>query len=187
MSYSKTPTLLAISNIYKLSNDDLYSIRQKFKSREHFVNNIPKYTINEDFDSVVEVEYYLQFIGEVEENKSNPKYYYLFDLHPIDPLLDEEINQGGIDEILNFSKYFNLKRPKFIDIINKFPALTISDYDKISIPTYNYLIVDLIYICSGDWYVECDLEIEITKYLNNNFKLIEYDEQEIYDGNREGI
>jgi hypothetical protein len=131
---------------------------------EHMFNNLPRWTINETSDILIDARYYLQFTG-LSECDSD-KYYYFLDLKPIDPILKEEVSNNDLDSILNKSQYNNINRPPLVKMFDNFKYETYNEISNILINDYEYIILDLIYSCSNQWYVECDLDFEITEYMS---------------------
>jgi len=173
---SKERTLLAITNRYLFNEDDIYNFRQKFQTPEQMFSHLPKWTLNEKYDTIIDADYFLQFVGQYKDDFPN-KYYYFFDLEAIDPLLMEEIDNSGYDNLLNKTKYNDIKRPEWIKILKTFNWDNYNDFGKHVISDNNYIIVDLEFVCSGDWYQECDMYISITEYLDKNFNLKKFENE----------
>jgi hypothetical protein len=176
MSVNKIKTLLAITNTYLFNEKDIYNFRQKFQTPEQMFTHLPKWTLNEKYDTIIEAEYFLQFVGQSNDDYPNEEFYF-FDLEAIDPMLLEEIDNSGYDNLLNNTKYNDIERPEWIKILKKFKWENYNDFSKHFISKNYYILVNLEYVCSGDWYQECDMYTSITEYFDENFNLKKFEDE----------
>ena len=158
-------------NFYEISEKYLYDLRQKHKNPEKIFDFLPKYTTNtnkEAHNQPVRAEYYHQFAGHFlnPNHEKNEKYLY-FDLQTLDRQLDEEIANSGADDLFDD---FDFKK-----ILSNFVPHTEDDLSKFVFPRAEYLIVEITYDVSYDYYsggYDCDREVDITGYLNGNLEPI---------------
>jgi len=109
----------------------------------------------------------LQFVGvfKPENYEANVKYL-LFDINTLDQLLDYEMSNSGVDDLFkecDFKKYLSVFNP-----------LTDDDMKHMTIPLTNYLVVEITYTTSQDYYSggwECESEIEVIGYLDSQMQL----------------
>lgn len=162
---NKHRSLLGI-NIFEIDSDFLYEQRKsRFKSESIF-NILPKYIFGNN-GNILEAEYYLQFIGQVKEEKNQK--FILFEIQTLDDILFEEIKDIGECEFLNeISTYLK-------DVINKLPKKNIEEFQKHCFNKTSYLVVDILYISHGTYGVdyETDVEYNLIGYLDKDLKLIE--------------
>jgi hypothetical protein len=167
-------TLRCILNIevYEISENYIRELRDNCQKPEMVFDILPEYTINKNEGAnncLIEANYYLQFVGLFKE--TTDKKYLLVNLSTADRLLDYEISQSGITDLfkdIDFEKILSVFTPRIDD-----------DIKKHSIPASNYLVVELTYIRSQDYYSggwECDMEIDIIGYLNGKMEIQYYDE-----------
>jgi hypothetical protein len=89
---------------------------------------LPPYCIRQDNGKLEYTEYYLQFGAQGKDE------YILFEMEPADYLLEEQISQGGIEEIF-----------KDINLNELFKNFNMNRCNDRYIPTANYLTVDIIF------------------------------------------
>lgn len=154
--------------LYEISNNFIYELREKQKNCERVFELLPEYTINNNSSAnnrPALARYHHQFAGSFKHNaEANEKYPY-FNLRTLDSFLEEEISNAGIEDLF---KKFDFKKILFT-------SQSENDTTKFVFPYCNYLVVEIIYITSYDHYsggYECDTEIDIIGYLNNNLQTI---------------
>ena len=162
---SKHLALLAVE-LYEISDEFIYELREKQHPRQDVFERLPEFTINKNeggCNQPIPAKYYHQFVGALKPDK-NEKYLY-FNLATLDSLLDEEISQGGIDDLFqgfDFEKF-----------LSKFAPEPEGNISKFVFPTTHYLIVELIYTTNYDHYsggYDCDMDVDIVGYLDNNLQ-----------------
>lgn len=172
MKNSVIKTLLGVE-LYEFEEKFIYELRQKQKKQDRIFEHLPTYTINTNEGAngrPVEAYWYLQFVGIFNDNNNNSKYLF-FDLSSLDGLLNEEINQDGIE---NLFKEFDFKK-----ILSVFTPATEDDYIKFGFLTTHYLIVELTYETSYDHEggYDCEMYVDITGYLDNNMEIKKFEEK----------
>ena len=163
---------------YKISENYIAQLREKRVNWENVFKILPEFTTNTNEDQHNQpmlAEFFHQFQGwyEVEE----PKIFIFFNLKTIDNLLQEEIDNTGIDDL--FRDY------DFEKILSVFKPYTDYDLKHMIIPRIEYLIVKQIYDTNYDYYNggwECDAEFQIIGYLDNKLNKNYYNHEEIYKG-----
>lgn len=166
-------TLRCILNVelYEISEKFIRKLRNANKKPEMIFDILPEYSINENKGAnncLVEAKYYLQFIGGFETTGEN---YLLVNLSTSDRLLDYEIRESGIVDLF--------KEIDFKKILSVFTPLTDDAIKKHVISTSKYLVVELTYDYTVDYYGggwDCDMVIDIIGYLNNKMEIQYYDE-----------
>lgn len=170
MSTSKHLTLMGVE-LYEISSDYLYELRQKQPDGRMIFDHLPEYTFNRNAEGkgmIVCAREHLQFVGL--DKPSKPEKFLFFNLTPIDSLLDYEVNEGGIEEIfenVNFENYLSVFAPH-----------TEEDHSKFRMPDTNYLIIAIMYCTSTDYYSggsETDVDYEIEGYLDHNLQRQSFD------------
>ena len=163
---------------YKISENYIARLREKRVNWENVFKILPEFTTNTNEDQHNQpmlAEFFHQFQGwyEVEE----PKIFIYFNLKTIDNLLQEEIDNTGIDDL--FRDY------DFEKILSVFKANTDYDMKRMVIPRIEYLIIKQIYDITEDHYYggyECDAEFQIIGYLDEKLNKKYYNHEEIYKG-----
>ncbi len=86
---------------YKFSSDDIGNLKKMNNDNPKIFNRfLPEYTINEK-GIIVETDYYLQYIDEGSEE------FILFDIHSLDPMIENEIDYGNAWSELDFRPVFD--------------------------------------------------------------------------------
>jgi len=177
MGKSVVKTLMGIT-LYEISEDFIYNLRQKHKNPENIFNFLPEYTINtnkEANNQPIKAEYFHQYLGHVlDPSHGNGEKYLYFNVETLDRNLLEEFSNAGVDELFD---EFNFKK-----ILSYFKSNTEDDLSKFVFPTTNYLIVEIIYGTSYDYYsggFDCDVYYDIIGYLNNNLELTLFNDETI--------
>jgi hypothetical protein len=161
--------------LYEISEKFMYDLRQKHKNPEEVFKFLPRYTVNtnkEAHNSPVIAEYYHQFVGHFNNpnHENNEKYLY-FDLETLDRHLENEIDESGVDVFQDFDF-------KKIFLQSRFIPHTEDDLSKFVFPSTDYLIVEITYDSSYDYYsggYDCDIEYDITGYLNGNLEAVYFE------------
>lgn len=152
-------TLLAL-DLIEITGDE---IGKHFSSRK---KQLPDYCIRNDNGEITQTENYLQFVSEGEEK------YLLFNYFTADSILDEEIQNCGLEDLL---KNIDL-RPYVSEFKN---LIKYEDYGK-ALSTSNYLVIDLIYT-GGSYYepYDYDMDVEVVGVLDSKLTLkeIPYEEK----------
>lgn len=148
-----------IISAFKVNNKKLFKMREKVKELpiNYFYDNLPEYSINTEFGNIIRTEYYHQYTGMV-ESEDNKEDYYMFDIHHYDPMLDEEINNCGLDNF--FDKYNWLK------IFNSIEYNIIND---IQLLIYTSIVIDIEYYGTYD---EVEIKMNVVGYLDKNLNII---------------
>jgi hypothetical protein len=162
---------------YIISEKYLSKLNEDCKqNREYFYKKLPKYCLREN-GTIANTNNYHMY-NEFVVPKEN-QYYYMFEAEPIEPILKEEISEGGLEYLL---KEFNLnilfkklsEKPKTIfkdcDSITKLlkPKM-LNDIEYLGIPESVNIILELNYI--GD-YEDVDLDINLIGYLDENLNIV---------------
>lgn len=164
----RVKTLLSVK-LFEVSNNFIYNLSKDKKRHDRVWDLLPKYTINTNKDannSPVIADWYLQFVGTHEDEIDNKKYL-LFDLDTQDEILNEEISQGGIEDLF---KDFDFK--KLLSVFKPHPETDITNFN---FPKTNYIVVELEYINGGYEYYETEMNIYIKGYLDDNMMFTHYD------------
>ena len=157
---------------YEISENYIRELRNNYQNPKMVFSILPSYTINKNKDAnndLIEADYYLQFIG-LSKETTDEKYIFV-NLFTSDSLLDYEIRQSGLTDLF--------KGIDFEKILSVFTPRTDDEIKRHSIPSSDYLVVELNYIKSQDYYSggwECDLDIDIIGYLNKKMEIQYYDE-----------
>lgn len=165
---TKHLTLLGVE-LYEISEKLIYNLRNSEPRKPNNVfEHLPEYTINTNEKAgnrPVLAEYFHQFLGfNFDENKECQKYLY-FNLKTADALLQEEINNDGIELFKNFN---------FKHLFRFFKPEPEENFRNFRIPTINYLVVELTYTTSYDHYsggYDCEMEIDIVGFLNSMLQI----------------
>jgi len=156
--------------LFDISEKLIYELRNSEPRKpENVFEHLPEYTVNTNKDQhfqPIRAEEFHQFLGfHLDENKDEAKYLY-FNLKTVDALLQEEINNSGIDDLF---KDFNFKH-----LFRFFKPEPEENFRNFRIPTTNYLVVELTYITSYDHYsggYETDMEIDVVGHLNSMLQI----------------
>ncbi len=156
--------------LYEISEKLIYELRNSEPRKpENVFKHLPEYTINTNTkakNQPILAENFHQFLGfNLDESKDKQKYLY-FSLKTADALLQEEIDNSGIEDLF---KDFDFKH-----LFRFFKPEPEENYRNFRIPYTNYLVVELTYITSYDHYsggYECDMEIDVVGYLNSMLQL----------------
>jgi hypothetical protein len=152
--------------LYEISNNFIYKMREAHKKPDEVFDYLPTYTLNtykDQHNRPMLADCFHQFIG-LFDNEKNEKYFY-FNLETLDSQLKEEIDNAGIEDL--FKKF------DFLKILSHFTSHSEDDLSKMVFPTVNYLIVELTYDVSYDYYnggYDCDLDVDIIGYLDGNLQ-----------------
>lgn len=158
-------------NVYKFKGKDIGDLRKKNPTDRFLETILPRYVIRIDRDAGAgNIDYsygYLQFVDGGDEE------FWMFDIQGSDSILDEEINQGGLEDLL-----------KEYDLRKIFEKVSYTDYDSYrrSIPTTTTLFIELDYQSSYDYYngaTEYDMYPYLKGYLSSDMKVIELKEEDI--------
>lgn len=166
---TKHLVLLGIE-LYEISEKLIYDLRNSEPRKpDNVFEHLPEYTINTNpgaKNQPVPAKYFHQFLGfNFDENKECQKYLY-FNLKTADALLQEEIDNSGIDSLF---KDFNFKH-----LFRFFKPEPEENFRNFRIPFTNYLVVELRYTTSYDHYsggYDCDMEIDVVGYLNSMLQI----------------
>lgn len=164
----------AILNVelYEISENYIRELRDNYQNPKMVFSILPSYTINKNKganNDLIEADYYLQFIGLFKE--TTDKKYIFVNLFTSDSLLNYEISQSGLTDLF--------KGIDFEKLLSVFTPRTDNDIKRHTIPSSDYLVVELTYINSQDYYSggwECDLEVDIIGYLNKKMEIQYYNE-----------
>jgi hypothetical protein len=160
-------TLLGVQ-LYEITDNYLFKLREKQKIPENIFKFLPKYTLNEKNNKCPTLsDFYLQYMGF--SYKDEPQKFLIFNLDTIDSLLKEEIDNAGCDDLF---KNFN-----FEHILSVFTPHTEEDLMHHIIPTTNYIVVEINYDITFDDYsggYDGDSTIRIVGYLNEKLEIVYY-------------
>lgn len=156
-------TLLSVE-VYEFTGKDIGELRNQYQYDRYLSRILPKYTINKEFGNILDADGYLQFV------ENGDEVYTLFDILTIDNLLNEEISNGGLENIFKNNDI----RP-FLDKMNK---KKYKDFKR-SLTSAEYLIIEIIYN-SGDYFdSEYDVSVDINvvgALVGNNLDTIQIKE-----------
>lgn len=164
---SKHRVLLGVE-LYEIRERFIYELREKQHNSQDVFDYLPEFTINKNETAKKQpifAKYYHQFVGTLEPKGEGEKYLY-FNLKTLDALLQEEIDNSGIEDLfgeLDFEKILSVFSPHTDENISKFVF-----------PTTNYLVVELTYVTSIDYHsggYDCDGYVDIIGYLNNDLEI----------------
>lgn len=169
--FTRIKCLLGVE-LYEVSENLIYEMREGLNSVNRITQILPKYTLNDNktqhFQPVI-AEYHHQFVGF--EKKDNPEKYLYFNLITLDKELEFEMGEMGVEKMfqhMNFKTFLSKFRPQVLEI-NKFYAF----------PKVNYLLVHLCYLKTydpeGGW--DVDLDVTINGYLDNDLQLKHFDNE----------
>jgi hypothetical protein len=101
---NKKYTQLLIIIPYIFTNEDVCKIKNINNKNRTVKNILPKYALNEKFNSIVNSDFYFQFYNEGLINSMNEgekkETHYLFDVHYIDPILEFELENVSLEDTL---------------------------------------------------------------------------------------
>jgi hypothetical protein len=165
--------------LYEISEKFMYDLRQKHKNPEEVFKFLPRYTVNTNKEACnfpVIAEHYHQFVGHFNNpnHKDDEKYLY-FDLETLDRNLEVEIDDSGIEIFRDFDFKKVFTQAGFI-------PHTEDDLSKFVFPTTNYLIVEVTYDTSYDYYsggYDCEVEEDIVGYLDGNLQSVYFEKDKI--------
>jgi len=168
-------TLLGVE-LYEFTENDIYEIRKNHKTGEHFFKQMPKWTLNKNkndknnkpLNTIIESNYYLQYVGIFPPKKENNDIkYWLFNFNEFDTLLNIEISEIGIERLVD-----NID---FEKILLVFKPITRNEFASRIIPNTNYLVFEITYnnYYSDGW--ETDVSYDIIGYLDENMQLKLYE------------
>lgn len=145
---------------YQLTQQDFFEIREPIKEYplHHFYKALPEFCIREDNGRIDYTENYHQFTGHF--NDTDPKRYNVFDVNPVDLLLQEEISNCGFDGLFEGYDW----RPLFEITPSNF-----SPIKTVQIPFSVHIIVDLEYHNTGDG--DYNLIVEVLGFLDGKMEL----------------
>lgn len=150
--------------IWRFTGDDLGCLKKNYHRRDFVYKYMPRYCLS-DAGHIGYTDHWLQFV------EFGDDLYWLFDVLYCDPLLAEEINQTGLEEMfpnVNWYPLFTYFKTTLADVLpslENLRDLLESDYDKFqrSIPTAHHIVIDLNYTGHGE---DTDLEIDVAGYLD---------------------
>lgn len=155
-------------NVYKFTGKDIGDLRKKNPTDRFLETILPRYVIRLDKDAgggnIDNTYSYLQFVDDGDEE------FWMFDIQGADSILEEEINQGGLEELL---EGYDLRK-----IFEKVPHTDYESYKR-SIPFTTTLFVELDYQSSYDYYsggTEYDMYPYLRGYLSSDMKVIELED-----------
>ncbi len=144
-------TLLSVE-VYEFTGKDIGELRKQYQHDRYLSSILPKYTFNKEFGNILEADGYLQFVDDGDE------VYTLFDVATIDKLLNEEISNGGLENIF--------KENDIRPFLDKMEKKQFKDFQRI-LPSAEYLIVELEYV-GGDIWEDFDVYINVVGALIGN-------------------
>ncbi len=161
-------------NLYEISENYIYGLRQAHKNPEKVFDYLPKYTLNRNENAnnrPVLADWYLQFAGHIKnpDHSKNEKYLF-FDVETLDRTMSEEIAESGLEDLY---KDFDFKK-----ILSHFIPHTEDDLSKFVFPKTEYLIAQITFDVSYDYYsggYDCDVEHDIIGYLNGNLEPVYFE------------
>jgi len=144
---------------YAFTQKDFFEMREPVKNypSRHFFNSIAEWCVRDDNGFADYTENYHQFTGTLDDN--SPKQYFLFDITPIDLMLQEEISNCGFEGLFEGYNW----GPLFEEISFNEPPLK-----SLRIPHNVHIVVDLYYE-GGDG--DYDLIVEVLGFLDGNMEL----------------
>lgn len=146
-------------DIYEFTGEEIGKLREQFQHDRYLHKILPQYTFNKEHGNMLDADGYLQFVYEGDEK------FLLFDLETNDELLNEEISNGGLDNLL-----------KGIDIRPYLAQMKIRKYDdfKRSLNSAQYLIIQLEYVGGGYFNADnFELNVDLVGALvGNNLTLV---------------
>jgi len=166
-------------HMYKLTEAEIYELRQSRPRPDSIFELLPEYTINKNEsanNSIIVAKYYLQFTGTIlPENDEEKNSEYLFiGFETMDRQLENEIDNCGIDELFAGIDMKN--------ILSVFKPQTYKDLTTFAFTQVNYLVINIEYRSSYDYHdggYDCDIEYKITGYLDNNLNFVAFQENNI--------
>ena len=168
--FSRVKCLLGVE-LFEISENFIFDMRESHERPDTAYDFLPEFTINDnkgEHNQPVKAEYFHQFVGF--EKKEDPKKYIYFRLATLDGLLQNEIDNSGIEDLF---KDFDFKY-----FLSTFVPNNESDIHNMVFPKTHYLIVHLCYETTYDNYsggYECELDISIAGYLDGNLEAKYYD------------
>lgn len=158
MSHKSFKCLLHIK-LYELTGDEIGEIKKEEKEGHRFYETIlPQYCLHVENGKLKTTRDYLQWIESGEEK------YLLFDANTLDDILDEEISNGGIEELL---RDIDL-RPFFLN----FHKLKMKGLTHRSLQSGQYLIISICYIGGDMWNPDWDMEVYVDGVLTSDLNLL---------------
>jgi hypothetical protein len=157
---SKIQCLLGVE-LYEVSANFICKLRETHKHPEEAFDYLPEFTLGEK-NNLVRAEEYHQFIGF--EMVETPEVFLYFDLRTLDRLLQNEIDNSGLEDLF--------KDQKFLRYLMPFKPEKQENISNFVFPHVNYLIVELTYETTYDSYsggYDCEMNAEIVGYLSGNF------------------
>jgi len=144
---------------YGITAHELFVMREPIKTYPsyHFFKVLPEFCIRDDNGRINYTEHFHFFTGQLDDN--SPTKYYLFDVNPVDLILQEEISNCGIEELFDGYNW----KPLFEHIpINESPLITHR------IPFSVHVVVDLEYLGAGE---DVELFVDVLGYLDGKMEL----------------
>ena len=144
---------------YAMTLKDFFEMRNSVKDRprHHFFKSIPEWCVRNDNGHINYTENYHQYTGLIEDGDKSK--YFLFDIYPVDLLLDEEISNCGVEGLFEGYDW----RPLFKEIPHNTPP-----HLNIRVPINVHVVVDIDYV-GGDG--DYDLVVEVMGYLDGAMNL----------------
>ena len=144
---------------YTLTSKDFFEVREPLKNRpnNHFFRCVPEWCVRDDNGHIDWTENYHQYSGFSKWDTSSK--YFLFDINPIDLLLEEEISNVGVVELFKGYDW----RPLFKKI-----TTNPSPHNYIRIPLNVHVVVDLEYVGGNEDY---ELIVEVSGFLDDTMSL----------------
>ena len=147
----------------EISENFVAELWKSHKNHNEVFDLLPEYSLRED-GQLCRADEYLQFVGL--ETVNEPDKMLFINICAIDHQLDHEFGGAGIVEMfegINFKSFLNK---------TGFKPDNEENLSKFQFPTTNYMIVELSYLTSYDYYggdTDCEIEFDIVGFLSENF------------------
>lgn len=144
---------------YGLTVHDFFVLRKPImdKPTRHFFNSLPEWCIRGGKGNIDYTENYHQWTGLMDHPEE--QIFHLFDINPVDLILQEEISNQGFEGLFDGYDW----RPLFEKITFNEPP-----HKSIQIPFSVHIIVDLEYVGSDD---DFELMVEVIGFLDAQMNL----------------
>jgi hypothetical protein len=155
---------------YIVSDEYLCDLREALiRHSKTFFDRLPKYYLSPD-GILKESKYYCQYLG---LSRGIDTHYFMVDLNPVEPILQEEFSQEGIDlfKHISFLDLFKkLSDSEMFKIKNKlFSEKKLNTLKDLGIPISVNVIINLEYIGSME---DTDLKVSLIGYLDNSLNIV---------------